>query len=351
MTFTTPWFTFNLSVMMLSAVVGLVLFFVARVKRARDEKKQEKVDHGEIKPVALSKIKKMKPGSVVATLQLKGPLLASSGGMPAVPQVTYADLFVPRLSELADDDAVAAIIIDGDTPGGSPVASERMREGIIRAQAKKPVFFFVSNMIASGGMWVASAAKDVTAAPATVLGSVGVVSATLFEYDGITKMTGFLGKGVEATSIKGKLMSSGSGKGFGHPFAEKDEAAEKRFQAWLDDTRADFVDLVASRPGVNRALLEEQGASVYGPKKALEIGVIDRILSRFEFDEYVAKTIGKKVDDLTFVVVERVKKGSMASLFASTAATFGITVVHADPLEQLSHEPMLAMLPSYIEKY
>ena len=345
--------SFSISGFTILVVFFLVMMLVRMWRGKRAEAKVEKVDHGEVKPVALSKVLKMKDGLAVPTLKLSGPILASSHSSP-IPSsmVTYGDLFAQRIMMLAQSASVAAIVVEISTPGGSPVGSERIREAIVRAQELKPVFVYVSEMSASGGMWAMSTAKDITAAPATILGSVGVISAALMQYVGIKKMTGFLGKGVEADSIKGKLMYSGSGKGLGHPFAAEDAEAEARMQAWLDDTRADFVDLVASREGVDRGLLEAQGASVYGPRKALEIGVIDRVLSRFDFDKHVAKTIGVAIDELKFVIVARVKPSPTSNIFGFanrlTQTVSGESSLD-DPLMQLRKAPMLMMLPSYLD--
>jgi len=328
MSFNSSWFSFELSLWFVLLAVGLILLLFKKRKDRSEAKKV--VDHGVEKPQALSKITSMPDGTAIATLKLLGPILATPAPGSGLKQnVTYGDVFSRRIGRLADSSSVAAIIVDIATPGGSPAGSELIREAIVRAQEKKPVFVFVSDMSASGGMWAQSTAKQIFASPVATLGSIGVMSGALLRYKDITKISGFLGQGVEAGKITGELMFSGEGKGFGHPFAPEDDYAKGRFQKWLDGTRERFFNLVTSRPGVDGEALRLQGASVFGAKQALDMGLIDGIMSRFELDEYVAQTVGKAITDLKFVTVERVKKSPMDSFFS---------LMLPDALQMAAHE-------------
>jgi len=315
MSFNSSWFSFELSMWFIMLVLGTV--FLLFKKRKDKTEALKVVDHGIEKPLALSKITSMPEGSAIATLKLLGPILATPAPGSGIKQnVTYGDMFARRIGRLSESSAVAAIVVDIATPGGSPAGSELIRESIVRAQEKKPVFIFVSDMSASGGMWAQSTAKHIFASPVATLGSIGVMSGALLRYKEIKKISGFLGQGVEAGEITGELMFSGEGKGFGHPFAPEDEGAKKRFQSWLDGTRERFLALVTSRPGVDAGVLKQQGASVFGAQQAKDMGLIDGIMSRFELDKHIAQSVGKAVDELKFVTVERVKKSPINSLFS-----------------------------------
>ena len=74
----------------------------------------------------------------------------------------------------AEDPNIAAIILRIDSPGGSALASEIIWRAISRAkEAGKPVIVSMSDVAASGGYYVASAAGVIVADPGTLTGSIG----------------------------------------------------------------------------------------------------------------------------------------------------------------------------------
>ncbi len=76
------------------------------------------------------------------------------------------------------DDAVKALVLQIDSPGGSALASEIIRRELeLTRQSGKPVIASMSSIAASGGYWIASAADEIWAAPSTITGSIGIYSA------------------------------------------------------------------------------------------------------------------------------------------------------------------------------
>ena len=76
------------------------------------------------------------------------------------------------------DDAVKALVLQIDSPGGSALASEIIRRELeLTRQFGKPVIVSMSSIAASGGYWIASAADEIWAAPSTITGSIGIYSA------------------------------------------------------------------------------------------------------------------------------------------------------------------------------
>jgi len=76
------------------------------------------------------------------------------------------------------DDAVKALVLQIDSPGGSALASEIIRRELeLTRQSGKPVIVSMSSIAASGGYWIASAADEIWAAPSTITGSIGIYSA------------------------------------------------------------------------------------------------------------------------------------------------------------------------------
>jgi len=97
------------------------------------------------------------------------PLLSPGG--TSMGSDTMADAF----KEAREDDAVRAVIFRINSPGGSVIASELIRRQVELTARKKPVVVSMSSYAASGGYWVATAAKKIIADPGTVTGSIGVL--------------------------------------------------------------------------------------------------------------------------------------------------------------------------------
>jgi protease IV len=74
-----------------------------------------------------------------------------------------------------DDDSIKAIVLRVDSPGGSAFGSELIRRELeVTRAAGKPVVVSMSDVAASGGYWISTAADRVFADSATVTGSIGV---------------------------------------------------------------------------------------------------------------------------------------------------------------------------------
>lgn len=97
------------------------------------------------------------------------PLLSPGG--TSMGSDTMADAF----KAAREDDAVRAVIFRINSPGGSVIASELIRRQVELTARKKPVVVSMSSYAASGGYWVATAAKKIIADPGTVTGSIGVL--------------------------------------------------------------------------------------------------------------------------------------------------------------------------------
>jgi protease-4 len=86
-----------------------------------------------------------------------------------------SDTVAEALHDAADDPAVKAIVLRLDSPGGSPLASDLIWQAIRDVQKQgKPVVASLSDLAASGGYYVASAADAIVSQPQTLTGSIGV---------------------------------------------------------------------------------------------------------------------------------------------------------------------------------
>ncbi|MCK6521710.1 signal peptide peptidase SppA [Myxococcota bacterium] len=81
---------------------------------------------------------------------------------------------VKALDELAEDDDIAAVVLRIDSPGGSALASDVIWRAVRQLDEKKPVVASMGSTAASGGYYIAMAAREIVAQPGTITGSIGV---------------------------------------------------------------------------------------------------------------------------------------------------------------------------------
>ncbi len=163
---------------------------------------------------------------------------------------------------------LAAVALAINSPGGSPVQSSLIA-GRIRQLAdekKVPVLAFVEDVAASGGYWLATAADEIYADPASIVGSIGVVSAGF----------GFTGL-IDKIGIDRRVHAQGARKAMLDPFRpEREEDVERllALQAELHDIfKAEVRRRRGDRLKGDDALLFE--GDIWSGGKALALGLID----------------------------------------------------------------------------
>jgi len=134
----------------------------------------------------------------------------------------------------------AAVALAINSPGGSPVQSALIAARIRRLaeETKTPVHAFVEDAAASGGYWLATAADDIHADAASILGSIGVIYAGF----GAAEAIGRLG-------IERRVHTAGTSKSQLDPFRPEKPEDVERLTALLDQMHGVFIDHVKSRRG------------------------------------------------------------------------------------------------------
>jgi protease-4 len=110
----------------------------------------------------------------VAVVPAQGAISTQSGGGVFSSGGITSKAMVKTLRRLAGDDAVKAVVLRIDSPGGSPLASDLIWHEVMELKKKKPVVASVGGMAASGGYYIACAAQRIFAERASIVGSIGV---------------------------------------------------------------------------------------------------------------------------------------------------------------------------------
>jgi len=188
---------------------------------------------------------------------------------PAPPRVPLLARVREELAKAEDDDAVRALVIKINSPGGTVTASDILYRELsaFKARRKIPVVAALMDVAASGGYYVALAADLIVAHPTTVTGSIGVIMLTV-------NAEGLLGKvGVAPLTIK-----SGAKKDMGSPFRALSEEEQKIFQDVIDDLHRRFVTLIAQA----RKLPEDKvralaDGRIFTAEQAQALGLVDQL--------------------------------------------------------------------------
>lgn len=138
-------------------------------------------------------------GKTVAVVTVAGEIVDGKAG----PGVAGGDR-IARLIDRATADEASALVLRVDSPGGSVMASERIRNAIERFKAsKRPVVVSMANMAASGGYWVSTPAQRIFAEPGTITGSIGIF-ALVPTFENALAQYGVKGDGVRTTPLSGQ---------------------------------------------------------------------------------------------------------------------------------------------------
>lgn len=168
--------------------------------------------------------------------------------------------------EALADDALKALVVRVDSPGGSAFASEKIRLAILEARkAGLPVVVSMGNVAASGGYWVAMTGDRVFAEPATITGSIGVFG-IIPTFENALPKAGISADGVATTPLSGQPdLLRGT-----------NAATDALIQAGIEDIYRRFTVMVAEKRKLPLAAVEElaQGR-VWDGGAARQKGLID----------------------------------------------------------------------------
>ena len=159
-----------------------------------------------------------------------------------------------------------ALVVRVDSPGGSVLASERIRQAMMAAKARDiPVVVSMGNVAASGGYWVATAADHVYAEPSTITGSIGVFG-ILPSFEGSLAKLGLGADGVKTTPLSGEPdLLRGPGP-----------EADRLIQAGVEGVYRNFLGIVAKARRKSPAEIDRiaQGR-VWDGGTARQLGLVD----------------------------------------------------------------------------
>jgi protease-4 len=172
-----------------------------------------------------------------------------------------------QLRRAARDENVAAVVVRINSPGGDAYAAESLRLELQQVRdSGKTVVISMGNVAASGGYWMAMAADEVWASPATITGSIGVYG-ILPTFGGTLDKIGVHTDGYGTTAMAGKLRID----------MPLDPGVARIFQSSTERIYKQFINLVSKARGKTYEEVDEiaQGR-VWSGEQAAERGLVDK---------------------------------------------------------------------------
>lgn len=205
-----------------------------------------------------------KRAPVVPVLRFSGPIGVVTPLRPGLTLSTSASA-IEKAFSMSGAKAVAVQI---NSPGGSPVQSMLIYKRIRALAAEKDlkVYVFAEDVAASGGYLLALAGDEIYADPSSIVGSIGVITATF----GVNELINRIG-------VERRVYTAGESKDILDPFLPEKPSDVERIKALQSDVHRTFIDLVKTRRG---AKLDKAGINLFTGEfwsgtQALELGLID----------------------------------------------------------------------------
>ncbi|KBZ68627.1 signal peptide peptidase SppA [Mycobacterium colombiense] len=284
-----------------------------------------------------------RPKPKVAVVNIDGTIVDGRGGPQFLPfgsSTVGSDTIAPALREAAADESVSAIVLRVNSPGGSVTASETLWREVKRARKLgKPVVASMGAVAASGGYYIAVAADAIVASPATITGSIGVITGKLVIRDLLER----LGVGLDSV----RTNANADAWSIEAPFTPEQRAHR---EAEADLVYADFLERVADgRNMTTEAVDRVARGRVWTGADARERGLVDE-LGGFRTALRRAKILAG-LDEDTDVRLVTYPGGSLLDMLRPRASSQPAAVSVPDALAALLGRTISGVLDSVERSY
>ncbi len=203
----------------------------------------------------------------------KHTALVELNGVIADNELASADNIVTALRDAFDNENSAGVILRINSPGGSPVQSGYIYDEILRLREDNPdtpLYAVVTDICASGGYYIASAADKIYADKASIVGSIGVRMDNFGFVDAIDKL-----------GIERRTLTAGENKALLDPFLPENEKAKAHMQTMLTEIHQQFIDAVKQGRGdrLDSSVDGVFSGLIWTGEAAVNIGLVDELAS------------------------------------------------------------------------
>jgi len=197
-----------------------------------------------------------------ALIELKGVISDDSAANAAT--------VIKGLKAAFKDKNTSGVILEINSPGGSPVQSGYINDEMVRLRKKYPdipIYVVITDICASGGYYIAAAADKIYADKASLVGSIGVLMDSFGFVEAMNKL-----------GIERRLMTAGEHKGFLDPFSATKPDDVKHVKKMLANIHQQFIDTV--KRGRGDRLKDNPdlfSGLVWTGEQGIKLGLVDEL--------------------------------------------------------------------------
>jgi protease-4 len=194
--------------------------------------------------------------------------LVQMPGIISIGEKSGAETVIAGLESAFEHEETAGVILEINSPGGSPVQAAYIYDEIIRLRKEHestPLYVVVSDIAASGGYFVAASADRIYVNKSSLIGSIGV----RMDNFGFVELMNKLG-------IERRLLTAGDNKGLFDPFLPEDAGQKAHLQQMLNEVHQHFIDAVKQGRGERLSQQADLFSGlIWTGEKAIELGLVD----------------------------------------------------------------------------
>lgn len=200
----------------------------------------------------------------IALIKASGEIHDGQASPGSIGSRTLAGL----IREARNDERLKALVLRIDSPGGTVTGSEEIREELLAyKESGRPLVVSMDNVAASGGYWVATAADQIWAAPATITGSIGIFG-VVPTFENTLDLLGLAVDGVGTTTMSGAAHLA-------RPLAPE---VERSMQLIVENGYARFLDIVGDARGMSADEVDAVGQGrIWSGQAAQALGLVDEL--------------------------------------------------------------------------
>lgn len=202
-------------------------------------------------------------GDAIGVVTVAGDIVDGKAGPGTAGGDTISRLILKGLAEKN----LKALVVRVDSPGGSAMASEQIRQAVLQAKGRGlPVVVSMGSLAASGGYWVSTSGDAIFAEPNTITGSIGIFG-ILPTFENSLAKIGVTSDGVQTTPLTGQPSIVGG----------TSPQVDRILQSAIEAGYGRFVSLVATSRKLTPQRVDEIGQGrVWIGGVAHQLGLVDR---------------------------------------------------------------------------
>lgn len=239
----------------------------------------------------------------------------SGGIMPGEP--AGADNIIKGLQDAFDNKNASGVILEINSPGGTPVQAGMIYNEIMRLRSlnpNTPIYAVVSDICASGGYYVAAATEKIYANKSSLIGSIGVRLSSFGFTDAMKKL------GVER-----RQLTAGTNKAMLDPFSPRNKKAEAHMSDLLASTHKHFIDDVKAGRGERlKNSINLFSGLIWNGEQSIKLGLIDDLGS----SAFVAREIIGQKD-----IIDYTYQPDFLERFTRQVSKTMLSIVYTDQLQ------------------